>query len=649
MRISAFIAAFGLALATIAATFTPAHSADRGPGMFRLAQGGGPGFTFSRPRAMPPRLPDRLVKPPRFGFAPPVKCHGRHCPNKGVINLGCPGGKIRRPGRGCVSVVDDVRCPPGTKRRPGGCDKIVDVCRKGFHRRNGRCVPSVKPGGDDIVVVKPCPKGMHRHHGRCVPNVKPGGDDIVLVKPCPRGTHRHHGRCIPNIKPDDDGPVVVIDPGKGCKGKHKPRNRDCIAVVPPSAPDPQKPSGSTRSPGAPPRGVVTAAPPVPPEIRSLVTDRPHRPRELVVLVASDGADGVVTDLMRAHGIVAEERQVIALAGGTLVRFSLVDNRPLQQVLTAVAADPRVLLTQPNYSFVTSDAATTPANQLQYAPQKIRVPEAHRLARGRGIRLAILDTGIDAKHPEIAGAVAASFDSLNEGVPQAEAHGTAITGIITAHRSLQGIAPDAGVLSVRAFAGDGSGAAKSTSMALVKGIDWAFAQKARLFNLSFAGPDDPLLGRVIAEAMSKGAIFVAASGNGGPEAAPAYPAAYQGVIAVTATDDRDGLFAMAQRGAHVAVAAPGVDILAPAPGGGYDVSSGTSLATAHVTGVIALMLEQDPALSQVDVRAILEKTARSHGADVPAQTSGVGRIDAAAAANATASLRVQHPPAQVAAE
>lgn len=679
MRIYALLVAAGAAFVAISAAQSHAQNIDRG--LLRFA--GGNGGVTAGPRFAPPPSA-RRVKPPRFGgFTIGGRCHGRRCGHNktgktpgGTITLACPKGMQRVPGRGCTKI--GIVCPKGTHRFRGRCAPdvvVVKPCPKGMHRRGRRCVSNK----DDVVVVKPCPKGMHRHGRRCVPNnddvvvvtpcpkgthrfrgrCVPDEDDVGVVKPCPKGMHRHGRRCVPNSDPVD-GLVVHVDPGKECKGRRVRRGKNCV-LVPPPAPPPSdvvdssetsgKPTTSSR-PVVPPRKsqptITRVAPPVPPQVQALV-QRPHRPRELVVLVANNGADDVVTDLMRQHGIVAEERHVIALAGGTIVRFRIVDNRPLEVVLAAVAADPRVLMSQPNYRFATSDSGAGGGAGLQYAPQKIRVPEAHRMARGRGIRLAILDTGIDGKHPEIAGSVSASFDSLNEGASQAEAHGTAITGIITARKSLQGVAPEAGILSVRAFASDGSGAAQSTSTALVKGIDWAFANKARLFNLSFAGPDDPLLGRVIAEAIAEGAIFVAASGNAGPDAEPAYPAAYDGVIAVTATDDGDDLFAMAQRGDHVSVAAPGVDILAPAPGGGYDVSSGTSLATAHVTGVIALMLEQEPALSQVDVRAILEKTAHRHAADVPNGTSGTGRIDAAAAANAAASLGVTHPRSQAAAK
>lgn len=357
---------------------------------------------------------------------------------------------------------------------------------------------------------------------------------------------------------------------------------------------------------------------------------------------------MATDLERRFSIAAEEQHAIALAGGVLVRFRIVDNRPIELVMAALAGDSRVLLVQPNYAFEASDASVVHVAQPQYAPEKIRIPEAHVLTRGNGVNIAILDTGIDLKHPEIDGSVGETFDSLNEGPIAAEPHGTAITGIVSARSNLRGVAPEARIMSVRAFASDGRGPPKSTSMALVKGIDWALANKARLFNLSFAGPDDPLLARVIQAASEKGAIFVAAAGNGGPQAAPAYPAAYGRVIAVTATDDADRPFAMANQGAHVAIAAPGVDILAPSPGGRYDMSTGTSLAAAHVSGVIALMLERDPSLSLAQVRAILERTARKIGSGDESRMVGAGLVDAAAATSAVSSDHTVDRPTRAAA-
>ena len=123
------------------------------------------------------------------------------------------------------------------------------------------------------------------------------------------------------------------------------------------------------------------------------------------------------------------------------------------------------------------------------------------------------------------------------------------------------------------------------------------------------------------------MLIAAAGNAGPQSEPLYPAADPNVIAVTATDSDDHLFKMANRGRYIAVAAPGVDILALAPGGAYQLSTGTSIAAAHVSGIAALLLERKPSLKPADIRAVLIATAKPPGPPVPDSDFGAGLVSA----------------------
>src|SRR4029453_8121293 len=123
----------------------------------------------------------------------------------------------------------------------------------------------------------------------------------------------------------------------------------------------------------------------------------------------------------------------------------------------------------------------------------------------------------------------------------------------------------------------------TPFAILKNIEHAVSQGARVINMSFAGPADPGLARHLASARTMGAGLIAAAGNFGPQSPPQYPAADPNVIAVSATDADDNLFSASNRGNHIAIAAPGVDILLPAPEANYQVISGTSFAAAHVSG------------------------------------------------------------------
>ncbi len=270
-------------------------------------------------------------------------------------------------------------------------------------------------------------------------------------------------------------------------------------------------------------------------------------------------------------------------------------------------------------------ARLPVDPMQYSVAKMQLAQAHRLARGEQVLVAVIDSQIDAGHPELAGRVAAEIDVVGKAGPP-HAHGTAMAGAIVAQAKIMGVAPEARILAIRAFSQNAAGAATGTSYDLARAIDRAVGAKARIINLSFAGPNDPMLEKALQAARDAGAILVAAAGNAGPKAAPLYPAAAAGVIAVTATDADDNLYAEANRGAYIAVAAPGVDVLVPAPGQSYEMTTGTSVAAAHVSGVAALLLGRDPKLSPDAVRAILTKSAQRPGAPA-ADGYGAGIADA----------------------
>src|SRR5262249_5619488 len=150
------------------------------------------------------------------------------------------------------------------------------------------------------------------------------------------------------------------------------------------------------------------------------------------------------------------------------------------------------------------------------------------------------------------------------------HGTGMAGAIVAHARLLGVAPQARILAVQAF-GPKDQTAEATTYNIGKGIDWAMSRGARVLNMSFTGDRDPAIEQRMTQAHRQGLVLIAAAGNGGPKSKALYPAAYPNVIAVTATDVDDKLFAKANHGGHIAVAAPGVDILLPAPEAGYQVS------------------------------------------------------------------------------
>jgi len=189
-----------------------------------------------------------------------------------------------------------------------------------------------------------------------------------------------------------------------------------------------------------------------------------------------------------------------------------------------------------------------------------------------------------------------------------------------------------VLAIAAFTSLGS---KGSSMAILTGLEYAGTSGADVINMSFAGPSDPEMQLKIAALSKKGAVLVAAAGNAGPQSRPLYPAAYPDVIAVTAIDADDRLFDQANRGTHIAVAAPGVSILAAAPDQGYKLQSGTSFAAAQVSGVAALLRERNRQLDPAAIRRILTSTARDLGPAGHDDQFGSGLVDAFSAVSSAA--------------
>jgi subtilisin family serine protease len=361
--------------------------------------------------------------------------------------------------------------------------------------------------------------------------------------------------------------------------------------------------------------------------------------EIVAEIDGSLTDAQADELARRHGLARLRSQSFPLIGATIGLFRITDRRSIETVSREFAADASVRSVQPSFRYLLQDqkAAPTEGDPAQYALAKLRLPEAHTLAHGANVTVAVIDSAIDVKHPELANAIADSFDALGskEGP---HVHGTGVAGAIVAHARLMGSAPAARILAIRAF-GTASNGAESTTFVVLKGLDYAASHGAQIVNMSFAGPKDPLIERGIAAAAAKGILMVAASGNAGPKSPPLYPAANANVIAVSATDAQDKLFAASNRGGYIAVAAPGVDIFLPAPDEKYQMTSGTSFSAAYVSGLAALMLERNPALRPGEVRAILMKTARDLGAPGHDDQFGAGEADAYAAVSAVATTPV----------
>ncbi len=356
------------------------------------------------------------------------------------------------------------------------------------------------------------------------------------------------------------------------------------------------------------------------------------PDEILVDFRAGASRRQIAAFARRHRLQLKQSRELTLIHEDVTRFRIIGRRQVRTVLLRLRRDPLVVWAQPHYVFALQDeqsgssqeSAATEGPAPSYVQALLHLNQAHRLADGRGVKVAVIDSLIDGRHPEIAGAIAGRFDALQGASDKPAEHGTGMASAIVGHRKIDGVAPAARILAVRAFAPE-SGGAKGVGLDIAAGIDWAVRHKAQVINMSFAGPPDPLLARELMAAAKRGVALIAAAGNDGPRGAPDYPAAFPEVIAVSAVDDHSRLYARANRGAYVELAAPGVDVLLAAPRDAYDLSTGTSVACAEVSGVAALVLQEKPRLSAAALRRLLRETAHAL-----AGAKGAGLADAEAA-------------------
>lgn len=351
--------------------------------------------------------------------------------------------------------------------------------------------------------------------------------------------------------------------------------------------------------------------------------------EVLLQVAGGVSDAALTRIATRLQLTRLETQSFTLTDRTLQRWRIDGNRSVAATLRALSRYRAIAAAQPNWLYrLAQTAPNAPDPGAQYVVDKLHLTEAHRITSGDDVLIAVIDSRVDTAHPDLSGVIAGEYDALG-GASTPHAHGTAMAGAIAAHSKLIGVAPKVRLLAIRTFAGEGE-SAQGTTFNILKGVDWAASRNARIVNMSFAGPADAMLRDLLSKAHARGMVLIAAVGNAGPRSPPLYPAADAHVIGVTATDADDKLLPQANRGPQVAIAAPGVDILAAAPDGQYTMTSGTSVAAAHASGVAALLLARKPDLTPDVLRQTLVRSAQA----VPGKPRevGAGVIDALKAVN-----------------
>ena len=265
-----------------------------------------------------------------------------------------------------------------------------------------------------------------------------------------------------------------------------------------------------------------------------------------------------------------------------------------------------------------------AAEVPWGIRRVNAPAAWAKTMGDGVRVAVIDTGIDANHPDLAGQVAGGYNALGgSSWFDDNSHGTHVSGTIAGKldgKGVVGVAPRARLYAVKVLNKDGAGGLSS----IIKGLVWCGKNRMQVANMSLGSPVGSVFMRLAVNyAVSKGVTVVAAAGNSGGSVG--YPGAYPAAIAVAASDSSDHIAKFSSRGPQVAFIAPGVAVYSTVPNGGYDTYNGTSMATPHMTGLAALAVARG-AGSPDAVRAALARAASSIG--LSANEQGRGVVDAA---------------------
>ena len=279
-------------------------------------------------------------------------------------------------------------------------------------------------------------------------------------------------------------------------------------------------------------------------------------------------------------------------------------------------------------------AVASAQPIPWNITRIHAPEAWPISSGVGVKIAVIDTGIDRDHPDLQGNLAGCVNFIQswKTCEDDNGHGTHVSGIIAAQNNslgVVGVAPQARLYALKVLDRRGSGYLSD----IIEALDWSVAHGVGVINMSLGTTSHvQSFHDAIIRVAGAGITQVAAAGNSGPGAnTVTYPAKYPEIVAVAATDSSNNVASWSSRGSEVDLAAPGVSITSSYRGNGYRVLSGTSMASPHVAGVVALRLALHPGQSPQSIESLLEATSDILTFD--ATMVGAGLVNAAAAASA----------------
>jgi len=302
---------------------------------------------------------------------------------------------------------------------------------------------------------------------------------------------------------------------------------------------------------------------------------------------------IAASLAREYQLEMLEDWAMPVLNVDCFRMRLPPGKSAAPVLAALEQDKRVAWAQMIQDFAVQ-GGSDPLYKVQPAAGPWQLEEIRKAATGRKVLVAVVDSGIEANHPDLQGQVALQENFVDGQSYVAEQHGTAVAGVIAARAGngvgIEGVAPDARLLALRACWQTDAGT-RCNSFTLAKAMNFALLQGAQIINLSLSGPQDRLLQKLVEAAQARGVRVVGAIDP--KQADGGFPANCSGVFAVAA----DG----APRNDLRVLLAPGRDIPTTMPGARWGIVSGSSYAAAHVSGMLALLGELKPALAAARLR------------------------------------------------
>ncbi|TCS64089.1 S8 family serine peptidase [Varunaivibrio sulfuroxidans] len=342
---------------------------------------------------------------------------------------------------------------------------------------------------------------------------------------------------------------------------------------------------------------------------------PEKQRKKGQIVVSD-PPAQFEDQARLLGFKIIETVRLKSLGMRILRLRIPRGSTITQAIGALRTHMPGLDIDANHTFDPSSDDTPVA-----APPRPAYSSARALAGwqnvaancGKGIRIGIIDSGVDLLHPALKNShiVTQSFHTPRH-KPGQRGHGTAVAAEIVGSAKWGGLLPGATLYAANMFEVNENGGETGSVVGLAKSLDWMAQEHLQVVNLSIAGADNRIVRKVIARSAAQGMILVAAAGNWGPRSKPAYPAAYDDVIAVTATAGEGAIYFHANQGDYIEFSEPGVGLWTAVPGGGK-TQSGTSFAAPMVTVLAALKAHRDGVQANTEaVRAFLRKYAHDLG-------------------------------------